>query len=417
MFLPDLDPTWKINTSDHVTLQRLEERLPGGLLMARSLGEVLHDAGKMLAASGVGSTGNTFLHHHKAEALGGVIVHPAMTIPASESGELVKRFGPWPEQDVPNDARIERAVTVLLEHLIPVYQPAVATLWMSDPDSAQHKCRLGSAVAMESIRLADAQLGRILERMAGMGMAEATDVIVLSDHGHSTVTQRIDVARFLIEAGVKESETSLDVLVAANGGCDAIYAHDHGRRRVRAIVEALMPQPWCGPIFTRETTPPVSGTFPMSLISHQNERSPDILMSFAWSSDRNLHGVSGACPASGVGPAGWGQHGSTSPYDIHNALVAAGPHFKEGITSPIPSCNVDVLPTVLHILGLVPPDSTDGRVLSEAFKWTPPPEEGLVSTELHTASATNGGVTYQQEVQLSGVGGTVYLDEASASRG
>ena len=106
MYIPDLDPTWKINTGDHLALQELERRSAGHALMAGSLGEALHGAGRMMAAVGVGSTGNTLLHHHKAATPGGIVVHPALTVPASHAEELARRFGPWPEPDMPNEARI-----------------------------------------------------------------------------------------------------------------------------------------------------------------------------------------------------------------------------------------------------------------------------------------------------------------------
>ena len=54
---------------------------------------------------------------------------------------------------------------VFLEHLFPVHQPRVTILWFSDPDLTSHYCGVGSEACLNSIRAADAQLGRIIDWM------------------------------------------------------------------------------------------------------------------------------------------------------------------------------------------------------------------------------------------------------------
>ena len=124
---------------------------------------------------------------------------------------------------------------------------------MSDPDAVQHKLGVGSVVALESIRRADAQLGRILEHLDTQELSGSTDVIVLSDHGHSTVTEEVGLAGLLIDAGLKDSDASTDVLVAPNGGCDAIYvprprpakgSSDRGAPDVAALVRPNIREGW-----------------------------------------------------------------------------------------------------------------------------------------------------------------------------
>ena len=301
---------------------------------------------------------------------------------------------------------------MLLDYLIPTYQPDVLTLWMSDPDHTQHKTTVGGPVALDAIRRADAQFGRILAYLEANGLANSTDIFVPSDHGHSTVTEQIDVAEVLIEQGIKQDVNSTDALVAKNGGCETIYVRDSNERKIRSTVESLMQQAWCGPIFTRNG---IEGTFPMSLILYGHERAPDILMSFAWDADENEHGVAGRFYSSGL-PSGRGDHGSLSPYEIRNTLVAAGSHFKQGILNHLPSGNVDIFPTILSILGLAPPDEIDGRVLAEALINGPQPQEVFVQTNVHTASTVVNNMRYTQQLQVSHVGDTLYPDKGRALR-
>ena len=416
MFLRRLDPTLVVRTGDYETLQKLDAMLQGRLLMSTSLGEILRANGKVMTAIGVGSSGNAFLHHHKADHWGGAVVHPEFTLPAPLGDDLHDRFGPWPEATVMNDARIERAVTILLEYLLPVHEPAVATLWLSVPDSVQHRTGVGSEVSLRALRLADAQLGRILEHLDHTGAADSTDLLVASDHGHSTINEVVDVETLLIESGIKQSEDSADVLVAGNGGSVLIYVVDQSPGTVRAIVELLAQQPWCGPLFSRGTPPQVAGTFSLSLIMSENQRSPDLLMSFAWDSDTNAHGVQGSTPSSGPSLEGRGGHGSVSPFDIHSVLIAAGPHFKPGIESAVPPGNADVFATVLQILGIVVPSRVDGRVLAESLVSGPRPGDVAVSTRRHNARAEFGNIRYGQELQISRVAGNSYVDKGSAWR-
>ena len=61
-----------------------------------------------------------------------------------------------------------------------------------------------------------------------------------------------------------------------------------------------------------------------------------------------------------------GEHGSFSPIDVHNTLLAAGPGFQQGFHDPLPSGNVDVAPTIAALLGLSLPKA-QGRALHEAL--------------------------------------------------
>ena len=139
-------------------------------------------------------------------------------------------------------------------------------------------------------------------------------------------------------------------------------------------------------------------------------------MSLAWDSQPNRHGVKGRISSCGEVGVGLGNHGSASPYEVHNTLVAAGPHFKKGVTSPAPSSNADLFPTILRILGIESASPTDGRVLDEALEGGPEAEEVFSSTSILEESADLGFAVYSQQVQVSRVASTTYLDKARAKR-
>ena len=105
-------------------------------------------------------------------------------------------------------------------------------------------------------------------------------------------------------------------------------------------------------------------------------------------------------------------HGTTSPWDIHNTLVAAGPDLKESLRTAVPSSNVDLAPTLCNLLGLTPPATMTGRVLAEVLSGGPDPSTVAVESVQHTARAPG----YELTAHFSVVGTHRYLDRTDVRR-
>src|SRR4030095_12113948 len=98
-----------------------------------------------------------------------------------------------------------------------------------------------------------------------------------------------------------------------------------------------------------------------------NPHAPDAVMAFHWNDSTNQFGAAGMIDADWQRKAGEGTPASLSRFDMHNTRVAAGPVFRRGQTDDLPTGNVDLAPTILHILGIKAPQEMDGRVLSGAM--------------------------------------------------
>jgi hypothetical protein len=126
-----------------------------------------------------------------------------------------------------------------------------------------------------------------------------------------------------------------------------------------------------GPIFVRSEYGAVPGTLPLTAIDAEgappSQPTPDLITSFDWD-DAAVAGANAAVPGTEYASAQHyrGMHGSFSPRDIHNTLIARGPHFKAGFVDPLPTGNVDVPATIAALLGLHF-EAPDGRVLREAL--------------------------------------------------
>jgi hypothetical protein len=145
-------------------------------------------------------------------------------------------------------------------------------------------------------------------------------------------------------------------------------------------------------------------------IAHR--RAPDIGFVVASDDAVNEQGLAGSSLQDSTYPVGGGLHGGMHPKELHNWLALGGSAFSEGDVVERPSGIIDILPTVLHLLGLPAPESVEGRVLYEALVKgdVQPPE---VTTETFSSDPVEG---YQAHVAVSRVGTTRYLDRAWVTR-
>ena len=186
-------------------------RKTGRALFAPTLADILAGHGMEYTAIGVGTSGNAYVHNPRADESGGATIHPDFTLPYSLFDRLESRFGAWPGEAMPNTPRLDHAVRILTEHVLPERQPAAALIWSSEPDKAQHATGVGSEMSDRAVREADARFGAILEWLEANGRAD-TDVLVISDHGYSTIQETVDIEWYTRDAGFSPQ----DVIVAPN---------------------------------------------------------------------------------------------------------------------------------------------------------------------------------------------------------
>jgi hypothetical protein len=141
----------------------------------------------------------------------------------------------------------------------------------------------------------------------------------------------------------------------------------------------------------------------MSLINTEPKvtgRAPDIIVSFNYDETIAVAGKPGISYASSVNRRG--DHGSFSPTDTRISLLARGPDFKAGLYDTLPTANVDIAPTVAHILKLNMPD-VQGRVLEEALQGGPPFTDFSVLRKARR-SPIRTGLTVKLPTDLDGGG-------------
>ena len=408
VYVPAVNATRGLDTGSRENLEAIA-RASGPLLTAPSLGEILKAAGKTLFVAGAGSSGAAFLLNHTAAA--GAIVHQEFTRPEPLAAHLLDTLGPVPPAAMPNAALNTRAIDAYVTLGLDEMRPDVAMLWLSDPDHTAHSKGIGSETTNEALRLVDAGIGRIEDALRARGLLDRTNIIVVSDHGFSTHTATLRLNALVSPFAKPLPDGSPDIVVSAGAihfraGADAA--------RVAAIVAMLQKQPAVGAIFTRlkpggGTEGVVPGTLSFAVARWNHPRSAEILVSANWSGEKNDAGYAGKTADSGA--AG---HGTSSPYDVHNVLIAVGPDLREHAISDVPTGNVDLAPTLLRLLGLKIPASMTGRVIEEMLRTGPAIASVTIERVTETVKTPDGG--YALTAHLSKAAGKTYLDFTDVRR-
>ena len=406
LVIPEFDPNLAIGALEPILTEVAAEH---PVLLRPTLGDILHLHGHEYIAVGAGTSGNAYLQNPNAESHGGATIHPDFCLPRSLHGEINARFGPWPERQGSPASRMNHILRIFTEYVLPERQPAVSMLWFSEPDVSQHATGVGSPEALAAIREADRHFGLLLSWLDEHGLSSDTNVLVASDHGYSTITEVIDVEAALRTVGFPAADQPGGVAVASNGGSVLFYAPADTTDR---LAEWLMSQPWCGALLASKAAGDIPGTLPASLVCLEGPRAPALAMSFRWDSNLSSTGYPGNAYSTSLGP-GRGQHGSMSPHETHNIFFARGPAFRQSATIASPTGNIDLAPTILHLLNLPGGETMHGRILHEALRDGP--ETVNWNTTTHKAERTTPNGLYRQSVTVSDVGNTLYVDHGSAT--
>jgi predicted AlkP superfamily pyrophosphatase or phosphodiesterase len=439
LYVRQVDPNRSFSNDDHKNLLRLDAATGGKMVLAKSLGEILAERGKTLAVVSSGSTGSALLVNPRAPNGTGVLVNaywePGVRVafPDTVNDAILRRFPAAPKKGGAKDPYVEQVSwteRVLRDYVLPDLKPDVIVNWLTEPDHIQHAAGTGSDEARAAIRNNDREVGLVLDRLGELGLADKTNIIVVSDHGFGHGVFGVDVTGELIKAGLKAGADSDDVAIASSGQTMSLHVRDRNPERIAAIVRFLQQQKWVGVLFTagkpENSGGPVEGnvpgTFALDLVHLANsERGPDIVFTFPWSSAKSPSGVSGTdyteAPATGPLAGSAGNHGSMSPWTVRNTFIAWGADFKRGATVRTPVSNVDLTPTLLALMNLdreVDLGQFDGRPLREAFADGPDEEQVPVQVRTYFVKTDDGA--YSAALQVTELDRQRYVDKSWRTR-
>ena len=399
-FRPDINPQKPVAMESFDAIRKGDAASGGIYLRAPTVAETLQRAGLRTAIAGSKLVAMLQDRANRPDGASSVLVYEGRTLPAEVLDSITGALGAFPAWSDNKTNRDAWTTGALIGPLWEKGVPAFSLLWLAEPDQSQHNYSPGSLQGLAAIRSSDNNLARVVAGLKEKGVFDDTDIFVVSDHGFSTLASGVDVATRLRDNGFnaarefRKSPARGDVLVAGNGGSVLLYVEGHDEKTINRLVNFLQNEDYVGVIFTKL---PEQGTFPFRDALIDSPDAPDVAFAMRWTDAKNPGGLAGEIVEDISGAryrtvarlaAPKGGHSSLSRFDLHNTLVAAGPDFRQGFVDELPSGNVDVAPTVLHILGVKPQQPMDGRVLSEALagemdtaaKFPPPKTSRLEAT-------------------------------------
>jgi phosphonoacetate hydrolase len=369
--LPEASPGSVLNSGDDVVFEATLDRLRGDLLAVPTLGEILARNGKQFATVSAGTSGGGRLINITAERTGSfrlALHRPEAAVPVGIFDAVAERLGPLPDYGVPGLAWNSYAVDCYLDYVEPELKPDVMLLWLSEPDESFHWFGIGSPEALVPIRHMDADFGRILARQGSEIEDGGLQVILMSDHGQISLDGgKLDLTARFNAAGFNASTSPADdpdyVVVVHNGG--GVWVRGSDTALIGRLVDWLRGQDWCGPVFTRDG---IGGTLRHSEICVDHPRAADVVLVLDHDDGENEWGSAGRSADNAPYPSNGGCHGGLSRFELSNFIAMSGSAFGQGTVIETPAGNIDILPTVLSVLGVAIEHEIDGRVLTEALR-------------------------------------------------
>jgi arylsulfatase A-like enzyme len=236
--------------------------------------------------------------------------------------------------------------------------PALALMWLSEPDYTGHHSPLGSPQHRAAIAGADQCVRRVFETVRRLDPT-GDDILFMtgSDHGMETVTDAIDVTGLLVAAGIKAAPNSTDVVVAPQGTSATIFFSEAARDRAPAVAHVLRRESWAGKV--------VAGA-ELAAVGLPADGALQVAVAMATDDRINPYGVGGAAPIvsnpdDNESKIGFGQHGGLGVNEQNPFLMVEGGGFAPRCDTR-PTSLIDIAPTVLRHLRM-DHDDMDGQAL------------------------------------------------------
>jgi len=318
-------------------------RATGGTLRVPTLAERVADSGGFIAFSNVSPGAAYFLD---PEHFGHVYHRAGSYAPGGRD------LGPLA---VSHDAAGDWALTErFCAEIVRERRPAVAALWLADPDHTMHAVPLGSPAHREALVGAErcvAEVVRTVESLRAAG--DEILLLVGSDHGQETIGDSIDLDQWLGARGLGDLVAGGDIAVAGQGTSALFYATERGRAPLLEALPSLAREDWADGVVVGEALARLGNAPQGGLVA---------VLNMARRAEANPYGVPGrrwvVAEDEKPVPIGAGQHGGWGPDETRPFLLLNGVGLAPG-TLGRPTSLVDIAPTILAYLRL-PRDGLDG---------------------------------------------------------
>lgn len=267
--------------------------------------------------------------------------------------------------NVTKGAEGDRAMTERFLAEIERLDPAVAVLWLSEPDASLHRAAPGSDAARQGTHCACECIQLVREEVERLRSA-GDDVLFLvgSDHGMDPVDRVVGVEDEFIAAGFKKNRDDPSLVVAANGGSVLVALCDSAQVSVDAVVRYAKSAPWAAAVYAERG--PADGR--LSDIGLREDSCLSVFISAAETGEKSeISGRPLRWLLERYGPGGRiqeaGTHGFAEGLSMQPYLIANGAGFPRGYVHEGATSLTDIAPTILMHLGMEIPRWMDSESL------------------------------------------------------
>lgn len=249
-------------------------------------------------------------------------------------------------------------------HVVKARKPQFIAWHILVTDSIHHKYGPQTPASHTALAQADAQVRELLRALDEAGIRKNTTILIVADHGFATANKLIQPNVALKKAGLLKADV-LKVVTAkaqavSEGGTALVYFTDPATRsqdveaakgalkEIEGIAEVIEPSRYAefgypDPAKNPQMAELVLSAKPGYAFANTLTGDQEVIPTTP-----NVHNV--------------GYHGflSTNPA-MNTVFVASGNRIRKGAKQPVFE-NVDIAPTIAHLLGHTLPDS-DGKVL------------------------------------------------------
>lgn len=252
-----------------------------------------------------------------------------------------------PQDKIATDrTSVDNFVSRAAAYVFKRHKPNLQFVHLLNVDEVQHKHGPDAPEVAEAVRLQDENIARIRKAIAESGVGDKTALLIVGDHGFTSITRNCSPNTTLRDAGLLKEEggkvTSWRAIIRSSGGSASVYVKDEAD--LATVREALL-----------------AGEPPYTLI----ERAQLDRLGYNPEAAFALDPADGVAFTERIGPSTptvKGNHGQlpTRP-GLATGFIAEGAGIRAGAEIPRMRL-VDIAPTVAAMLDLDLED-VDGRIL------------------------------------------------------
>jgi len=212
----------------------------------------------------------------------------------------------------------------------------------------------------------DRQIGRLIDAYKKAGIYDKTLFIITADHGMTPTSRTISQATInsiIAQSGTWGTEQNEFYL--GDPSKSAQVAENIAKADIPGILGAYYSRKNSNGSYVYLPSPTTTKCIPGDLdkcyryltSSYASEKSPDVLLVIAenWRQDYKISGITFK-----------GSHDTVTWLTQHIPLIISGPGVRKGLILDSPARLVDIAPTVLALMGIMP-EHMDGIVLADAL--------------------------------------------------